>query len=75
MSDMNAINHYLQNRLQDESISETTAVEAAQWLDQAGLLRGRKDRRGAPLRDLLRKGQISGQHQEANRRWYIRSCR
>lgn len=47
------------------------AVDAAQWLDQAGLLRDSTERPGKPLRELLRSGNIAGQRQELNGRWYI----
>lgn len=47
------------------------AVEAAAWLDEAGLLADSSIRPGLPLRRLLREHRILGQRQEANRRWYI----
>lgn len=50
---------------------EVPAVEAAHWLDQAGLLRDSEIRHGLPLRNLLRAGLIVGQRQEPNRRWFI----
>ncbi|MEN6520494.1 MAG: mismatch-specific DNA-glycosylase [Armatimonadota bacterium] len=74
MADVNAINRYLQDRLQTDDLSEVTAVEAAQWLHQVGLLRNSASRPGLPLRNLLRKGQIDGQHQSPNGRWCIRLC-
>lgn len=73
MPDLDAINRYLQHRLQEENLVEVAAVPAAEWLDQEGLLKDRKERPGAPLRVLLCSGLISGQHQEANSRWYIRA--
>jgi len=47
-------------------------VEAAQWLEQAGLLKDSKVRPGRPLRDLLRMKLINGQYQLPNRRWFIK---
>jgi hypothetical protein len=48
-----------------------TAVEAAGWLDEAGLLSDSPHRPGLPLRNLLREQRIRGQRQEPNRRWFI----
>jgi len=47
-------------------------VEAATWLDRAGLLKDSTDRPGKALRELLRAGKILGQRQDPNRRWFIR---
>lgn len=74
MPDVNAINRYLQDRLKQENLHEVTAVQAALWLHQADLLKDSASRPGLPLRNLLREGRISGQHQEPNGRWYIRVC-
>jgi hypothetical protein len=50
-----------------------TAVEAAQWLSDAGLLKDSYHRPGLPNRSLLRDGRIRGQRQEANHRWFVDS--
>ncbi|MBE0448303.1 MAG: hypothetical protein IBX64_09445 [Actinobacteria bacterium] len=71
LADINTINGFLQGRLRDWDKSEVTAVEAAQWLDNAKLLSDSDSRPGRPLRDLLRKGLIVGQRQELNGRWFI----
>jgi hypothetical protein len=43
-----AINQYLQKRLLSEDLNEVAAVEAAEWLDQSGLLRDTATRPGKP---------------------------
>lgn len=71
MPDVAAINAHLQMRLREQGLREVDAVTAASWLDRAGVLKDSGSRPGLPLRNLLRAGQISGQHQELNRRWSI----
>ena len=66
MTDLYAINLHLQERLEGDWRKEVRAVEAAVWLDDAGLLRDYK--RGLPLRRLLRAGRIAGQQQRPDRR-------
>lgn len=66
------ISRFLQRELRSHNESEVTAVEAARWLDRAGLLRDSSSTPGLPLRRLLRQKLIVGQRQEPNRRWYIR---
>jgi excisionase family DNA binding protein len=69
-----AINGYLQGCLHDRDWYEVRAVEAACWLDDAGLLTDSESRPGLPLRNLLRAGQIVGANQRParpNGRWYI----
>ena len=73
MPDLYAINLHLQQRLELDWREEIRAVEAARWLDKAGLLTDPK--RGLPLRNLLRAGRIAGQQQrpdKKNGRWFIR---
>ena len=73
MPDLYTINFYLQERLERDWRKEVSAVEAAVWLDEAGLLPDRK--RGLPLRDLLRAGRVAGQEQRPNKKngsWWIR---
>lgn len=69
--DIDIINNYIQEQLRLKRLKETTAVEAAGWLDAAGILKDSIHRPGKPLRKLLRQGLIKGQRQEPNRRWYI----
>lgn len=71
MRDIDKINRFLQSKLQQSALESIRAVEAAAWLDRAGLLRDSTARPGKPLRDLLRRGVITGQRQEGNRRWFI----
>lgn len=66
-----AIVEFLQRELSKRNLSSVSAVEAATWLDGAGILKDSKDRPGKPLRDLLRAGRIAGQRQEPNGRWHI----
>lgn len=65
------INTFLQSKLRDKGVNTVTSIEAAQWLDEANILKDSRHRPGKRLRDLLRAGQIIGQRQEPNRRWYI----
>jgi hypothetical protein len=64
-----AVNRFLQARLRERSQQEVTAVEAARWLDEAGLLVDSRTRPGKPLRDLLRAGLVEYAEQRPNRRW------
>ena len=70
--DIAQINAFVQARLQKDGRATVGAVEAASWLDAEGLLADRSERRGQPLRRLLRKGLIVGGEQQSNRRWWIR---
>ncbi len=68
------VNDFLQKELRRRGVREATAVEAAQWLDAAGVLKDRPARPGLPLRDLLREGAIRGSVQrprQPNGRWFI----
>jgi hypothetical protein len=68
------INDFIQGRMTDEGLSEVRAVEAARWLDVAGLLNDSPDRPGLPLGNLLRAGEIIGSEQRPDRdhgRWFI----
>lgn len=71
MSSIDAINQFLQARLKSSKLKYVGAIEAAEWLDTAGILRDSSTRPGKPLRDLLRKGKLIGQRQESNGRWFI----
>ena len=72
--DIVQINAFVQARLQKDGRAAVGAVEAASWLDAEGLLADRSERRGQPLRRLLRKGLIVGGEQQPNRRWWIRQA-
>ena len=67
----NQISRFVQVRLRAERLQSVTAVDAARWLDEAGLLKDSPMRPGKPLRELLRQGKIQGQRQEPNKRWFI----
>jgi hypothetical protein len=68
---MDEINLHIQSRLKLEGLLSVSAVQAAQWLDEAGLLKDSTIRRGRPLRDLLRQGHIASSWQDARHRWFI----
>lgn len=72
------INAVLQARLVHERVDEVPAVEAARWLDAAGVLKDSETRPGLPLRNLLRAGRIDNAVQRPAKphgRWYItRGC-
>ena len=65
------INHHIQRKLIQENMPRVSAVEAAKWLDVAGLLEDCQHRPGRPLRVLLRAGVIIGSEQGSNGRWHI----
>ena len=68
------INEYLQSRLLNLACVRISAVEAAKWLDEAGLLQDSPSRPGQPLRMFLRANRIVGQEQRPNQkngRWWI----
>ena len=67
MPDLNAINLYLQERLERDGRDEVRALEAARWLDEAGLLRNHRN--GLPLRRLFRAGRIAGRQQRPDERY------
>jgi hypothetical protein len=72
--DVVEIKAFLSRRMSQEGLAEVPAVEAAAWLDRAGLLADSKARRGKPLRDLLRAGVIQNAEQRPSQpwgRWYI----
>lgn len=70
-SKADSINEFLQSELSKRNLASVTAVEAAKWLDKAGLLKDSTDRPGKPLRDLLRAGKIKGAVQGSDSRWEI----
>lgn len=65
-----AIAVFLQSRLELSGLQEVTAVDAARWLDEAGVLRDSTSRPGQPLRILLRAGAIPKAEQRSGR-WFI----
>jgi hypothetical protein len=69
--DIEAINDHIQQQLRIRGMDAVAAVEAARWLDEAGLLSDSPHRPGLPLRNLLRERRIRGQRQEPNHRWFI----
>jgi len=68
--DIDAINRLIQSRLHHLGRANVTAVEAALWLDEAGLLADSRARPGKPLRVLLRAGRVPEGRQHG-RFWYI----
>jgi hypothetical protein len=71
MVDEQTVSDFIQRELARRNRADVPAVEAAQWLDDAGLLPDLASRPAKPLRDLLRAGKIVGQRQEMDRRWFI----
>lgn len=68
------IDRFLQVELVRRRLEEVTAVEAAAWLDGAGLLPDSPSRPGLPLRNLLRAGRIrSGEQRPPQKHgnWFI----
>ena len=70
VADVEEINRFLQARLRGSGRQSASAVDAARWLDEHGLLRDSPSRPGKPLRDLLRGGLIEHGRQDA-RWWHI----
>lgn len=69
------INAFLQDAVRKPALDEVAAVEAAGWLDAAGLLKDSPHRPVRPLRNLLRAGQIEGAEQRpprAHGRWFFK---
>ena len=74
MPEIKAINALLQSELVRRQLTEVRAVEAARWLDHAGVLADSSSRPGLPLRNHLRNGGIVGSDQRPARpygRWFI----
>jgi nitroimidazol reductase NimA-like FMN-containing flavoprotein (pyridoxamine 5'-phosphate oxidase superfamily) len=75
MATVDQVNRYLQDKLGRQRLPEVSAVDAAQWLETAGILRDNRSRPGLPLRNFLRSGQVVGAVQrpdEKGGRWSIR---
>lgn len=65
---------FLDDELRERDLDEVEAVEAAAWLDEAGLLADSASRRGLPLRRLLRAGVLPHVVQRPpvpNGRWFV----
>lgn len=71
MSNHLTISKFIQTELKRKNMLVVSAVDAAKWLDNAGLLKDSFSRPGKPLRDLLRNRKIVGQKQFSNKRWFI----
>jgi hypothetical protein len=69
VSEIADINDFLQRELKRRGLAEVPAVEAAEWLDAAGLLADSPHRPGLPLRNLLRDGAIVGSDQRPDRKY------
>ena len=79
---VNEIAAFVQGRLRAEGLHEVRALQAAKWLDAAGLLRDSRSRPGLPLRSVLRGLRdtgtlmlLPGACQKSNRsygRWWIK---
>lgn len=61
----------LDKYIERNGIDALTAVEAAEILDEAGILNDSLSRPGKPLRDILRSGYIKHAYQLSNGRWFI----
>lgn len=53
-------------------ISELSAPDAAEVLERAGLLKDRQDRKGLPLRDILRNGDFGEYAYQIGNTWHIK---
>jgi hypothetical protein len=65
---------FLDDELRERNLDEIPAVDAAAWLDAAGLLVDSSSRPGLPLRKLLRAGLLPHVYQRParpNGRWFI----
>ncbi len=70
-----SINNFIHEKLKEKGSEEISAIEMANLLDEAGILKDSKERPGLPLRNYLRAGRIEGGYQYPNRRWVIRSVK
>ncbi|UCG52772.1 MAG: hypothetical protein JSW58_04260 [Candidatus Latescibacterota bacterium] len=70
MANAKAISGHIQKRLASQKRDGVAAVEATEWLIEAGLLR--EDRQPhSRLLTLLREGKIKGAYQFPNKRWVV----
>lgn len=63
---------YLDRYMDMNHISELSAPDAAEILDKAGLLKDREDRKGLPLRDILRNGDFGEYAYQIGKTWHIK---
>ncbi len=70
MKDLDRINHFLQDKLQQ--INSVGALEAGRWLNESGILPDSVHRLGWELRRLLRKNLILVQEKLPNGWWIFR---
>lgn len=71
MANVLEINQALQVTMKERCLNSVTAVKAAAILDEKGVLKDSDSRPGASLRNLLRKGSITGARQDYDKRWYV----
>ena len=71
MSDNVTINKHIQDMLNKKGLDEVSAVEAAKWLDEVGILNDSTSRPGLPLRKRLRDGKIRNAEHRNGRFWFI----
>ena len=65
------INNYLQYRMRVENMNIVSLPVAAQWLDEAGILKNPPSSRGHSLRRHAQRGNIFGAFKKSNYYWYI----
>ncbi len=73
-ADAEDISAFLQKEMSAREVGRVSAIEAAQWLDEAGLLPDSATRPGRPLRRLLKTGRIDGAVQDPPQpygNWYV----
>ena len=71
MVDIDKINDFIQSHMKNNRLSSITVVEVASYLDKQGLLKDRKDRRGAPLRKYCRSNEIHNSYKSDGYHWVI----
>ncbi len=65
------INIFIQKKMAELKTENISAVEMAEYLDEAQILKDNKSRPGLPLRNYLRSNSILGGYQNQSRRWFI----
>lgn len=71
MNTLKLIISTLDKYIERNGIDALTAVEAAEILDEAGILNDSSSSPGKPLRNILRSGEIKHAYQLSNGRWFI----
>jgi len=69
---ISTLNNYLQRRMQIENVEEVTLITAAQWLDEANILKNSSTSPGYSLRRHVHRGNIFGAYRKNNYFWYIK---